>query len=110
MLIAVFQPILSSSKHIDKSGDYSYLHPCLGTGLLTSAGEIFFLESCIYTTTLRTMQLALWELVEMKKCWEITLILLRSWDTFLYKRQIIICHYVYPFSILFCFGIVRDGH
>lgn len=33
------EPILSSNKHIGKSGDYSYLHPWLGTGLLTSAGE-----------------------------------------------------------------------
>ncbi|KAG8234871.1 hypothetical protein J437_LFUL014563 [Ladona fulva] len=33
------EPILSSNKHIDKSPDYSYLHPWLGTGLLTSAGQ-----------------------------------------------------------------------
>lgn len=33
------ESILSSSKHIDKSADYSYLHPWLGTGLLTSAGQ-----------------------------------------------------------------------
>ncbi|KAJ9594698.1 hypothetical protein L9F63_014032 [Diploptera punctata] len=32
------EPILSSSKHIEKSGDYLYLHPWLGTGLLTSSG------------------------------------------------------------------------
>ncbi|XP_046392776.1 cytochrome P450 4c3 isoform X2 [Ischnura elegans] len=31
--------ILSSNKHIDKSPDYDYLHPWLGTGLLTSAGK-----------------------------------------------------------------------
>ncbi|XP_073978976.1 cytochrome P450 4c3-like isoform X2 [Rhodnius prolixus] len=30
--------ILSSSKHIEKSRDYSYLHPWLGQGLLTSSG------------------------------------------------------------------------
>lgn len=35
----LFQPILSSPKHIDKSYDYSYLHPWLGTGLLTSFGQ-----------------------------------------------------------------------
>ncbi|XP_021922017.1 cytochrome P450 4c3 isoform X2 [Zootermopsis nevadensis] len=33
------EPILSSNKHIDKSKDYSYLHPWLGTGLLTSSGS-----------------------------------------------------------------------
>ncbi|XP_023703487.1 cytochrome P450 4c3 isoform X2 [Cryptotermes secundus] len=32
------EPILSSSRHIEKSRDYSYLQPWLGTGLLTSAG------------------------------------------------------------------------
>lgn len=57
MLIAVFQAILSSSKHIDKSSDYRYLHPWLGTGLLTSAGEIIFLNRFIYTISLRTIQL-----------------------------------------------------
>ncbi|XP_033606537.1 cytochrome P450 4c3 isoform X8 [Cryptotermes secundus] len=31
------EPILSSSRHIEKSRDYSYLQPWLGTGLLTSA-------------------------------------------------------------------------
>ncbi|XP_071439899.1 cytochrome P450 4c3 [Hetaerina americana] len=31
--------ILSSNKHIDKSPDYEYLRPWLGTGLLTSAGQ-----------------------------------------------------------------------
>jgi len=33
------EPILSSSKHIDKSPEYNYLHPWLGTGLLTSFGS-----------------------------------------------------------------------
>ncbi|XP_045615139.2 cytochrome P450 4C1 isoform X1 [Procambarus clarkii] len=31
--------ILSSSKHLDKSRDYTFLHPWLGTGLLTSTGS-----------------------------------------------------------------------
>ncbi|KAL7018883.1 hypothetical protein ACKWTF_010946 [Chironomus riparius] len=33
------EPILSSPKHIDKSDDYTYLQPWLGTGLLTSFGQ-----------------------------------------------------------------------
>jgi cytochrome P450 family 4 len=33
------EPILSSPKHIDKSTDYNYLRPWLGTGLLTSFGK-----------------------------------------------------------------------
>ncbi|XP_055697965.1 cytochrome P450 4c3 [Phlebotomus papatasi] len=35
---SVVEPILGSPKHIDKSSDYNYLHPWLGTGLLTSSG------------------------------------------------------------------------
>lgn len=33
------EPILSSPRHIDKSTDYSFLRPWLGTGLLTSWGK-----------------------------------------------------------------------
>ncbi|XP_068134766.1 cytochrome P450 4V2-like [Hyperolius riggenbachi] len=33
------EPILSSSKHMDKSFAYKFLHPWLGLGLLTSTGE-----------------------------------------------------------------------
>jgi hypothetical protein len=40
--LGVFQVILSSPKHIDKSDDYNFLHPWLGTGLLTSHGQKWF--------------------------------------------------------------------
>uniref|UniRef100_A0A8C5LS84 unspecific monooxygenase n=1 Tax=Leptobrachium leishanense TaxID=445787 RepID=A0A8C5LS84_9ANUR len=33
------EPLLSSSKHMDKSFAYKFLHPWLGKGLLTSTGE-----------------------------------------------------------------------
>lgn len=33
------QTIMGSPKHIDKSRDYDFLHPWLGTGLLTSHGK-----------------------------------------------------------------------
>ncbi|XP_045212702.1 cytochrome P450 4V2-like [Mercenaria mercenaria] len=33
------EPLMNSSKHMDKSVDYNYLHPWLGTGLLTSTGD-----------------------------------------------------------------------
>lgn len=33
---------MSSPKHIDKSQDYDYLHPWLGTGLLTSRGKKWY--------------------------------------------------------------------
>jgi hypothetical protein len=59
----VFQPILSNSKLIDKSADYRYLHPWLGTGLLTSAGEIIFLNHITYSIALWIIQLTLWGLV-----------------------------------------------
>ncbi|KAK7073669.1 Cytochrome P450 4V2, partial [Halocaridina rubra] len=36
------QVILSSQKHIDKSRDYTFLHPWLGTGLLTATGGKWF--------------------------------------------------------------------
>jgi hypothetical protein len=37
--------ILSSSKHLDKSYTYEYLHPFLGQGLLTIEGEVLKQES-----------------------------------------------------------------
>ncbi|XP_063314162.1 cytochrome P450 4V2 [Pelobates fuscus] len=33
------EPLLNSSKHMDKSFAYKFLHPWLGTGLLTSTGD-----------------------------------------------------------------------
>ncbi|KAM4707689.1 cytochrome P450 4V2-like [Discoglossus pictus] len=33
------EPILSTSKHMDKAYPYKFLHPWLGTGLLTSTGD-----------------------------------------------------------------------
>lgn len=35
----VAEVLLSSPKHLDKSRDYNFLHPWLGTGLLTSTGK-----------------------------------------------------------------------
>lgn len=35
------QPLLSSSVHIDKSLEYGYLRPWLGSGLVTSTGEYY---------------------------------------------------------------------
>ena len=34
------EPILGSSRHIDKSCDYHFLQPWLGTGLLTGSGNM----------------------------------------------------------------------
>nr|CAD7452349.1 unnamed protein product [Timema tahoe] len=36
---AMLEPILASNKNIEKSQDYVYLRPWLGTGLLTSSGK-----------------------------------------------------------------------
>jgi len=43
-LVLIYEPdlcetLLNSSKHITKSPDYEFLHPWLGTGLLTSDGD-----------------------------------------------------------------------
>ncbi|XP_059469204.1 cytochrome P450 4c3 [Neocloeon triangulifer] len=45
------EPILTSSKHIEKSYDYNYLHPWLGTGLLTSKGQKWHSRRKILTPT-----------------------------------------------------------
>lgn len=36
------EPILGSSRYLDKSHDYRFLHAWLGTGLLTSSGTTTF--------------------------------------------------------------------
>jgi len=38
----LFQVLLSSMKNLDKSFIYRYLHPWLGTGLLTSTGTVLY--------------------------------------------------------------------
>nr|XP_031833974.1 cytochrome P450 4c3-like [Nomia melanderi] len=49
--IESIQPILTSSVHINKSLEYEYLQPWLGTGLLTSAGEKWHSRRKLLTTT-----------------------------------------------------------
>ncbi|NWU92273.1 CP4V2 protein, partial [Upupa epops] len=55
-LVVLYHPdsvetILSSSKHIEKSYLYEFLHPWLGTGLLTSTGEKWRLRRKMITPT-----------------------------------------------------------
>ncbi|CAK9822228.1 Cytochrome P450 4c3 [Anthophora retusa] len=45
------QPLLSSSIHIDKSLEYDYLQPWLGSGLLTSNGEKWHFRRKLLTPT-----------------------------------------------------------
>ncbi|XP_076297529.1 cytochrome P450 4c3 isoform X1 [Lasioglossum baleicum] len=45
------QPLLSSSVHIDKSLEYQYLRPWLGTGLVTSTGEKWHSRRKLLTPT-----------------------------------------------------------
>ncbi|XP_076234064.1 cytochrome P450 4c3 [Calliopsis andreniformis] len=45
------QPLLSSSIHIDKSLEYEYLQPWLGTGLVTSTGEKWHFRRKLLTPT-----------------------------------------------------------
>ncbi|XP_029052237.1 cytochrome P450 4V2-like isoform X3 [Osmia bicornis bicornis] len=45
------QPLLSSSIHIDKSLEYKYLQPWLGSGLVTSTGEKWHFRRKLLTPT-----------------------------------------------------------
>ncbi|KZC10045.1 PREDICTED: cytochrome P450 4c3-like [Dufourea novaeangliae] len=45
------QPLLSSSVHIDKSLEYEYLQPWLGTGLVTSTGDKWHFRRKLLTPT-----------------------------------------------------------
>ncbi|XP_046744960.1 cytochrome P450 4c3 [Diprion similis] len=45
------EPILGSSRHLGKSRDYRFLHPWLGTGLLTSSGKKWHSRRKILTPT-----------------------------------------------------------
>lgn len=38
-IASIFQKIMTNSKHTEKSFIYNFLHPWLGTGLITSYGE-----------------------------------------------------------------------
>nr|CAD7569215.1 unnamed protein product [Timema californicum] len=48
---AMLEPILASNKNIEKSQDYAYLRPWLGTGLLTSSGKKWHTRRKILTPT-----------------------------------------------------------
>lgn len=49
--VETVQPLLSSSVHIDKSLEYQYLKPWLGTGLVTSTGEKWHFRRKLLTPT-----------------------------------------------------------
>lgn len=49
--VEAVQPLLNSSIHIDKSLEYQYLQPWLGTGLLTSTGEKWHFRRKLLTPT-----------------------------------------------------------
>ncbi|CAL1684549.1 unnamed protein product [Lasius platythorax] len=49
--VEAVQPLLSSSVHIDKSLEYQYLKPWLGTGLVTSTGEKWHFRRKLLTPT-----------------------------------------------------------
>ncbi|OWF49810.1 cytochrome P450 4V2-like isoform X1 [Mizuhopecten yessoensis] len=45
------EPLLNSSKHMDKADEYRFLHPWLGTGLLTSTGNKWRIRRKLLTPT-----------------------------------------------------------
>ncbi|XP_020283970.1 cytochrome P450 4c3-like [Pseudomyrmex gracilis] len=47
--VEAVQPLLSNSNYIDKSLEYQYLKPWLGTGLVTSSGEKWFFRRKLLT-------------------------------------------------------------
>ncbi|XP_014474605.1 PREDICTED: cytochrome P450 4c3-like [Dinoponera quadriceps] len=52
------QPLLKSSTHIDKSLEYEYLKPWLGTGLVTSNGEIWHRRRKMLSSTFHSCLLS----------------------------------------------------
>ena len=48
LIFCAFQKVLSSNVHIEKSKDYEFLKPWLGTGLLTSTGIVNLIRHYFY--------------------------------------------------------------
>lgn len=53
------EPIIGSIKHVDKSQDYRFLHPWLGTGLLTSAGRMHMKNKKKFRILFRIQELSI---------------------------------------------------
>ncbi|XP_048448511.1 cytochrome P450 4V2-like, partial [Rhincodon typus] len=70
------QVVLSSSKHLDKSYAYKFLHPWLGTGLLTSTGNKWRARRKLITPTFHFTILT--EFLEVMN--EQTSVLLEKWE------------------------------
>ncbi|XP_048402526.1 cytochrome P450 4V2-like [Stegostoma tigrinum] len=68
--------VLSSSKHLDKSYAYKFLHPWLGTGLLTSTGSKWRARRKLITPTFHFTILT--EFLEVMN--EQTSVLLEKWE------------------------------
>ncbi|KAJ1530819.1 hypothetical protein ONE63_005666 [Megalurothrips usitatus] len=62
------ETILSSSKHITKSNAYRFLHPWLGTGLLTSTGNKWHTHRKMITPTFHFKILEAFHDVFVEKC------------------------------------------